>query len=479
MAGASLLAACGTPLRRADIQLPPAFQVQADTLDASALDRWWVLFDDHQLAVMIEQALASAPDARSAIAVLDEARANRRQAMAQYDPQGGLSGSVTYQRSTISGLNTGTGDDSDGTSLVGALTGAGQTTTYSGGFSPSWELGLFGRRSALRSSADADLAVARFTYEASRQSLATNVAGGLFEARGLAVQLEQARETERVTRELADIGRKRVAVGIGAPVDSATLDSDLATAIASRQALEAQLTVSKRTLLVLLGRGTDPVEQLQIEARLGTPPAVPQTTPGELLMRRPDVREAEARVRSAMGNLKLDQLALFPSFTLSPSATQTKITGDNAYSSGLWSIGANFLMPILDRPRLLAEIRAERARGEQAVIAYEKAVQTAYGEAENTITTYTADRARLQQLAVAEERARYAFNAQRTGYRAGITDLTTLLTAERSWRSATTLLSQLQSTTLTDAVNVYRALGGGWTAGDATTTALNASKGSQ
>lgn len=442
---------CGAPLRPAQIQVPPAFQAHGDAVPDTALDAWWLLFDDMQLTTMIEQALIASPDARSAMAVLEESRAVRSQALSAYDPQGGLSASTTYQKSTVSVSGSGA-----------IVAPGGGTTTMSTGFSPSWELGLFGRKSALRSSSDADLDAARFTYEASRQSLATSIASNLFEGRGLALQLAEAVESERVVRELATLGTRRVETGIGAPADAALLDADLASAIANRQSLTARLSVAKRTLLLLLGRGTDPVETLVIDARLGNPPLVPSTTPGTLLARRPDIRQAEAQVRSAAGALRLDQLALLPSFTLTPSAGQTKVTGPGAYSAGIWSIGANLLLPILDRPRLLAEIRAERSRGEQAIIAYEKTVQTAYGEAENTLTTYMADRDRLTQLAMAEERSRQAFEAQRSGYRAGIIDLTSLLTAERTWRSARLALSQLRATALSDAVNVYRALGGGW-----------------
>ena len=452
----------GGSLRQAEIALPTTYEAQPPVAphDAAALDRWWRLFDDPQLTAMIERALASAPDARAALAVLDEARANRRQALSRYDPQGGFSGSATYQQSRIEGLPTSGG--------TGALLNAGETTTYSGGFSPSWEIGWFGRRGALRSSSEADLDAARFSYEASRQSLATGVASALFEARGLAVQASEARDSERVARDLAAIGARRVDAGIAAPVDALTLQSDLASAVATRTQREAQLAGAKRTLLVLIGRGVDRLDTLEIEPRLGAAPAIPPTTPGALLQRRPDVREAEARVRAASGALRLDQLALFPSFTLNPSATSTRISGDNGYRTNAWSLGANLLLPILDRPRLLAEIRAERARGEQAVIAYEKAVQTAYGEAESRLTTYMADRARLVQLGIAEASARDAFAMQRRGYAAGIVDLTTLLTAERTWRSARTQVSQSQATTLADAVDVFRALGGGWSDSAAT-----------
>lgn len=454
--GLILTGCAGGNMRPAAISLPRTFETAvASSVDADALDRWWKLFDDPQLVALLEQASVAAPDAKSALAVLDEARATRQQALSEYNPQGGLSASVTYQQSGIASTSA-SGSTTSATAI------AGNTFTYSGGFSPSWELGLFGRRAALRSSADADLDTARFVYEASRQSLATNIAGNLFEARGLALQLAEARDTERIAKELAEIGRQRVAVGIGAEVDAASLDGDYATAVASREQLEAQLKVSKRTLLVLLGRGIDPLDDMVVEAHLGEPPSIPQTVPGALLARRPDVREAEARVRAAAGTLKIDKLALLPTFTLSPSATGTKVTGGSGYTTSLWSIAAALYMPILDRSRLLAEIRAEKARGEQVVVAYEKVVQTAYGEAESTITTYVADRTRLIQLARAEERSHHAFEAQRIGYGAGIVDLTTLLTAERTWRSARTQYSQLNATTLTDAVNVYRALGGGW-----------------
>ncbi len=419
--------------------MPASFETQADpNLDAAVLDRWWTSFGDPQLTALIEEALISAPDARSAVAVLDEARATRRDALTGYTPQGGATGSAEIAREKPGGTNG----------------------TFAGSISPSWELGLFGRRTALRQASDADLDTARFTFEASRQSLANSVAGDLFDARGLALQLVEARDTERIARDLARVGQLRANAGIGAPVDTASLDSDAATATANRQALEAQLAVAKRTLLVLIGRGTDPSAMLAIDPVLGDPPLVPTITPGTLLRRRPDVREAEARLRSAAGNLRLGELALLPSITLLPGGSGTALVG--GASTSLWSLAASLTLPIFDRARLLARIGEQRARGEQAVIAYEKAVQTAYGEAEKTITTYNADRARLVQLAIAERRAGDTFEAQQKGYRAGIVSLTTLLDAERTWRNARMSLSQLRTTTLTDAVNAFLALGGGW-----------------
>ena len=182
-----------------------------------------------------------------------------------------------------------------------------------------------------------------------------------------------------------------------------------------------------------------------------------------MLRRRPDVREAEARLRSRTATLQLDRLALFPTFTLAPGGQFSSVTGTYDATTTVWTAGVNALLPILDRPRLLAIVRGDRARGEQAVIAYEQAVRNAYRDAENGFSTLAADRLRVQRLAAAVERSRFAFDASRRGYDLGLLDLNTLLETERSWRQARAALTTAQIAALTDAATLFQALGGGWT----------------
>ena len=454
---ASALGGCAVhPVRTPAIALPPAYERSAASNAAPlALDRWWTLFGDAQLSQLIDAALIAAPDARRALAVLAEARAERSRALAAFDPQGSLTASAKRQHQEISGIGSLPG--------AGVQLGAGDSTTLAGGFSPSWEIDLFGRRAATARMAQADVQAAQFDYEASRHSLAADVALNLFEARGLAVRIQQARDTLHILQRLADLGARRAAAGIGARADADALAADAATAAADLSALDAASAVSRRSLLVLVGRGADPLDSLPIAADLGTPPAIPATAPAELLVRRPDLRAAEARLASAIGRLTLDRLALYPTMNLLPTASATRNTGPVDYNTSLWSIGAGLTLPILDRGRLLAQIRAQDARTEQAVIAYEAAVQRAYGEAENRLTTLAADQRRLTDLQTAEGRARAAFGAQQKGYRVGIIDLTALLTAERTWRGNLAALTGLQVTTLRDTVDTFKALGGGWT----------------
>jgi NodT family efflux transporter outer membrane factor (OMF) lipoprotein len=449
-----LLCGCATgTLPVPQVAVPDRIEApQVDGATSATLDRWWELFDDAQLSALVNQALTAAPDARTALARLREAQAVRRGALNAYDPQGNPTASATRSTTELSGIPANPAQ----------AAGEGTSTALNGGFTVSWEADLFGRRDAARSAADADLAAARFDYEATRLSLAANVATQMFSARGLAAQIVEADETLRIAQDLSRIGRLRVSAGLGSESDAARLDTQLANAQADLVNVRAQYVTARRALLVLLGRGTEALDTLPVDAKLPTPPRPPALTPAELMVRRPDVRQADARLRSAAGNLRLNQLALFPRLTLQPGASITRLIDPTSYTQSVWTLAAGLTMPILDRPRLLAQIGAQTARGEQAVIAYEQAVQSAYGNAANALTLLSADLERLDRLTYAEQRARVAFSAQQQGYKAGIVDLDTLLQTEQAWRAARIALAAIKTSTLTDAVRCFKALGGGW-----------------
>ena len=127
-----------------------------------------------------------------------------------------------------------------------------------------------------------------------------------------------------------------------------------------------------------------------------------------------------------------------------------------------WSLGIGVSQPILDIPRLKTEIHAQGARADQAVIAYEKAVQTAYGESDNALVQLGSDETRVRLLTAGEAQGLSAYEASKKRYAAGIDDLTTVLTAERTWRGARTALTSAQVQAMRRSVQAFKALGGGW-----------------
>lgn len=471
LASALALGGCAldTRIPRPDVHVPAAFEANqaAATTDSAALDRWWLLFSDDQLNALIAQALAASPDAKSAMGRLREADATARETLFGLLPQGDVRGSAAEQHVTTKYQ----GVPAQYQSFLGAFSQAGNNEVYSGGLNVSWELDLWGRDFAAIGTARAEMAAARFDYEATRMSLAAAVATQLFQARGLAIQLQDARENARLAGELAVVSRKKADHGLGSTADAARLEADEASAEAQSTQVEALLRGAQRTLLVLIGRGGDPSSSLPVEPKVVPPPAPPITAPGDLLARRPDVRAAEARVRSAAGRLRIDKLAVLPTINLQPSFSYSRQDAQFTTITTTGSAGVGVTVPFLGLPKILQEIRAQGARGEQAVAAYEKAVQTAYGDAEKGLTTVKADQRQIALLREATDKSRFAYAAARKGYDLGLADLTTLIQAEEAWRATRARLTSASTSALVDTVSTFKALGGGWPANGGPATA--------
>ena len=450
------LSACAA-VRRPDAPLPVAFEAsQAGGVEVAVLDRWWTQFQDPVLTDLIDQALVTAPDARSAAARLTEARATSSNALIAFLPQGAATGSTRETHTT----------QTSGTVInIPGFSNSGESTASSASFNVSWEMDLFGRIFAVAKAARGDTNAAEASYQGARASLAANIADTYFLAQGQAIQLEDARETARIQGTLQRVATTKADRGLGSSADADRVAGDLAQAQGQAAGLEAELKATRRTLLVLAGRGTDPLASLPTPTSLSAVPLVPDTVPGELLARRPDVLQAEAGLRSAAGRLTYARLAFFPTFTLTPGVglSRSEQPGFESASRN-WSIGAGLTQPILAVPRLMQDLKVQGARSEQAVIAYEKAVQTAYGEADSALTRLEADRRRVALLTDGEHRAARAFEASRIRYGAGLEDLQSALGAEQSWRSTRSALTSAQVQALRRTVQTYKALGGGWPA---------------
>jgi NodT family efflux transporter outer membrane factor (OMF) lipoprotein len=471
IAGASALAlgACAAGVRNPDVTLPAAYEAPAGTqaLTPVALERWWLVFGDDELNTLEEQALKASPDAKTQAARLRQAMATRNSTIWQTYPTGDFNGSVNREHTApIGGVP-------DSLAPVG-----GTTESYLGSFKVSWEFDFLGALNDARRQARMDFAASRFDIESARASLVANVADSYFQARGLAIQLADAQETLKIETELYRVATLKAKLGLGAAADADRIAGDLALAKSQVDNLEASEHAAQRSLLILVGRGTEPVESLPLTADVPDPPPLPQTVPGEILVRRPDVREADARMRSAVIRTKLVKEEIFPNITINPAIglahqvapgigvaslvplilfPQTQTTNTN-----YWSYGASVDQPILDIPRLLEDAKAQSAVAEQAVVAYEQAVQTAYGDAENALVELASDERRIALLEDGETRARRAYDAERIRYEKGLDDVTAVLSAEQSWESNRTQLTAERVQALRRAVQTYKALGGGW-----------------
>ncbi len=463
-----LLGACAGPNPRApDVRLPARYEAPANSpqLAEATLDHWWLLFNDPALTALEDEAFRNGPDARTAAARILEARAVKNSLVAQTLPQGHIAANASKEREYNLGSNQ---------NALFPIGGDFESETAN--LNVSWELDLFGRLAQARKVAKADQAATRFNIEGARASLAASVADNYFLASGYAIQIADARETVRIQTRLSEVAFERAKLGLAPQSDADRTAGDLAQAKAQAEDLEAQYHAAKRQLLILIGHGTAPVESVTIQPLAIDAPPVPDAVPGDLLQRRPDVRESEARLRSEAGTDRLRHLAIFPTFTLLPNLGLSRtvqpsvaftpngalVPDRQTTELGFWTLGGGVTVPLLDIPRLLYDAKAEDARTEQAVVAYERTVQSAYGDAENALVNLDAGKRAVATLTLGEQRAHRASDAAETRYRLGFENLTTALTAETAWRATRAALTSERVQALRRTVIAYKALGGGW-----------------
>jgi NodT family efflux transporter outer membrane factor (OMF) lipoprotein len=466
---ATLLASCAGPTPRVpDARLPARFEAQSQVpaLDNQQLDRWWLIFHDDELNRLEDQALRSAPDARTAYERLVESGASHRDQLAKTFPSGSISSQVSREHE----VNIGGAQNS-------LFPIGGDFTTQTASLNVSWELDLFGRLATQRRIANAEFAANQFNIEGAIASLTANVAADYFQATGLAIQISDARDTVTIDEGLTQVAQAKADRGLGALSDADRVAGDLAQAEARVADLGSQLHAIRRQLLILIGEAGAPTDSIRLPDRTDDAPLVPSAMPGDLLKRRPDIREAEARLRSQAGTDHLAHLAIFPSFTMQPNvgltrtvtpsvgynpSTQTLFPEQLATSIGFWTLAGGVSQPVLDIPRLLFEAKAQDSRTRQAAIAYEKAVQTAYGEAENALVDLDAAHRAVTILTRGEDQAHFAYRAAEKRYSMGLDSLTDALTAQQSWRATRRVLTTERVQALERAVTTYKALGGGW-----------------
>src|SRR6185437_2467090 len=354
----------------------------------------------------------------------------------------------------------------------------GVTENFHADFKPAWEIDFMGGLRTERKAVRADYAATRFNIEAAHATLVADVADQYFVARGLAIQLDDQKEQLQIETELLHSATVKLEHGLVPRSDADRIAGDLAQAKSQMDGLQAQIHAAQRTLLILIGRGAEPVENLPLTANVPDAPPLPKSVPGDLLQRRPDVREADERMRAAALRTSLAKDQLFPNRTFVPAlgiarevapgvglvsliplilAPQQQTTTTN-----YWSLGANLDQPVLDIPRLLDDAKAQGARTEQAVIAYEQAVKNAYGDAENAMVLLASDERRVKILEDGEARARRAYDDERIRYELGVDDITAVLSAEQTWRTDRNQLTAQRVQALRSAVQTYKALGGGW-----------------
>lgn len=420
---------------------------------------WWQTFQDPVLDHLVDKAYQQNLPLRQAGVRVLEARAQLGIARGQLFPQTQQAfGSLSYNRLSE---NAPVGVNSPQVSFYQAEIGA----------RASWELDFWGKFRRAIESADASLLAAVADYDSTLVSLTADVAGSYILIRTLEKRLSIARQNVGIQKESLGIAEARFEGGTTSQRDVEQARTVLASTEASIPNLEAQLRQAKNGLCVLLGLPPQHLAQeLQGPEKIPAPPhTVAVGIPADLLRRRPDVKQAEYLAAAQCARIGVAKADIFPAFSLTgtmgflSSNLGTASLGDMVqWPSRTMAAGPGVQWNIFNYGRILNNVRVQDARFQELLLAYQNTVLRAQQEVEDSLVAFLRTQERAAFLGESASAARRSLDLAIIQYREGITDFTTVLTAQQA------LLEQQDSlaTTLGDIalnlVGVYRALGGGW-----------------
>ena len=459
-AAALLLAGCATgpAYERPAAELPAAWRdVPAQGVTAPGA-HWWTLYGDPALDRLVDEALAHNRDLELATARVDEARALLQVADGRQLP----SVDAGFQRDRSRSSERSATPLPPGTPL--------ERNNYRAQINVAYEVDLWGRLAGASKAARADLLASEAARETVRITLVSEVARAYFTLISLDAQIESTRRSLELRNRNLELQSMRRNAGLIGDLDYRQLEAEVAAARAQLPALERSRSAEELALAVLLGRSPRAIIENTVARSAGsgqpTAPAVPEGLPSDLLLRRPDVVEAEQRLIAANARIGVARASLFPSISL------TGFLGAESASLGdlftgparIWQLAFAMAQPIFQGGRLFGEIEAVKARERQAIAQYQKTLQTAFSE--------------VRQALIAQARAREVFDAEgarataladalrlaRIRYDNGLSSQLEVLDVERNLLQSELNRADALRAQRTAVADLVRALGGGWKA---------------
>jgi NodT family efflux transporter outer membrane factor (OMF) lipoprotein len=401
---------------------------------------WLAAFNDPTLDALVREAIENNPDLRAAAARVEQAQAYVKAAGATLYPQVNL---LARGGGAMSG-------DSSGLEGVGVFA--------------NWELDLWGRVRAGREAAQLQYQSAALDTEYARQSIAALVAKSWFLATEARLQKAAAEEMVQSSERLASLARDRQRVGKGDEYEVALAQASVQTYRDTVRQLDFSYRQSLRALEALIGRY--PAAAVSVPAQLAAKPGpVPVGMPSELLERRPDVVAAERRIALAFYRTEEAKAARLPRISL--TAAVTSISSElfvlKDRDNPVWSAGGSLQAPVYLGGALESQIEIRTAEQKQAVAEYGRVGARAFSEVEGALSSGFTLEERVAILVEALKENERALELANVRYRVGSGDLRAVQQQQLALYGARTALIRVQSEQLVQRVNLYVALGGGWT----------------
>lgn len=427
--------------------VPDTWQARLPEGPTVASETWWPAFGQPELVRLLETARNNSPDWRAARARIAQARAQLAGSQAAQWPTLGLEGSASSSRFRQDGQR-------------------GSSDSRQAGLTVNYELDLWGRLSAQTRAAEARLASSDAAAAATWLVLETDIASAYFQLASLNERIALTERTLTLLRTQEARSEDKRRLGAATLQDVAQQRQLRLTQEAALEALRAQAHDVTTALAVWVGATPQgfSVQPASLNAT-GRPLPAP-LQPAMLLVRRPDLREAEAALAAADANVAAARAAFYPSLSLSARGVVSTVASGG--TDLLASLAGSLSQALFDGGARNATLAETRARREELVAAYRKVVLTALKEGEDALAGVASSQARAAQSAAALEAARTAYRMAEARQRLGALDPLGLLEAERTLISSETADASARLEEVQALVSLYKALGG---AGQGTTAA--------
>jgi len=449
LAAAAVVPGCAlTPdYERPQLDVPGGFVEPATPGVSIANLEWWELFGDEKLQNLIRTALAENRSLGVALSRIAEARSALTITRADQLPFIDVTGRAGRLKQSQD-----------------LVPGSGARGDYGLAGEVSYELDLWGQLRRATEASQADLLATEAAYRNVTISLVANVASFYMLLRDLDQRLVISQNTVETRRGSLTIIQARFDKGTVPQIDVNQAEVELAIAEAAVAAFERQIVETENALSVLLGRNPGAIDRgLRLDQQI-FPPAVPAGLPSELVQRRPDVIQSEEILISETARVGVAEALRYPSISLTGSYGTASDEFEDLLGSDseTWGIGANIFAPVFNSGALKAQAEAQRARAEAALLDYEFTLQQAFREVEDalvSVRTYRVEHAaRVRQVVAARNAARLS----QARYDGGVVDFLEVLDSERTRFNAELEESETLQRYLNSIVQLYKALGGGW-----------------
>ena len=441
------LGACtmGPDYIRPTVVEPPAYREEIPPGESIANLPWWELFSDPTLQDLIETALASNRDLRTAVARIDEAAAVLGIVRADLYPRVYYGGDGTYSGSTAQEGDT----SADGALFLNA----------------GWQVDLWGRFRRANEAALQELLATEESYRGVTISLVASVASSYLLLRDLDNRLFISEQTVEIRQKNLAIVTARFEGGSVTAVDLNQAIIQLSEAEASVQTFVRLRRQTENAISLLLGQPPATIARGLPLTEQFAAPLIPAGLPSELLDRRPDILVAERQLHAQTARIGVAEALKYPQFDLTASLGVSFAD----VSAGFFNLGAQLVGPLFNSGENQRRVEAEIARTEQLLNRYEQSILNAYHEVEDAliaVRTYEVElAARQRQIAAAQEAAELAW----IRYEQGLTSYLEILETQRALFNSQLVASETFQLRLNSVVDLYEALGGGWYVEEETT----------